>query len=146
MAATMPTPDRPAARAPGDERSLVGLFSDLWRETATLVRDEAELAKAEISEKVSQVQTAAVELAAGALVLYAGFLVLLAAAAIGLAQVLPEDVGPWLAPLIVGAIVALAGGVLLVMGRNKIKARSLAPERTLDSLRRDTELAKGHAR
>ena len=135
-----------ATRNANEQRSLVGLFSDLWRETATLVRDEAELAKAEITEKVTQVQTAAVELAAGAAVLYAGFLVLLAAAAIGLAQVLPEEMAPWLAPLIVGLVVAGAGVVLLVIGRNKIKAGNLAPERTIDSLRRDADLAKEHAR
>jgi hypothetical protein len=111
MAATMP-----------EQRSLVGLFSDLWRETA------------------------AVELAAGALVLYAGFLVLLAAATMGLAQVLPEEMAPWLAPLIIGVVVAAAGVVLLMIGRNKIKARSLAPERTLHSLRRDADLAREHAR
>ena len=135
MAATVP-----------EQRSLVGLFSDLWRETATLVRDEAELAKAEISEKVTQVQTAAVELAAGALVLYAGFLVLLAAAAMGLAQVLPEELAPWLAPLIIGVVVSAAGVILLMIGRNKVKAQSLAPERTLHSLRRDAEFAREHVR
>jgi hypothetical protein len=139
----------PEARVPRDansQRPLVGLFSDLWRETATLVRDEAELAKAEITEKVTQVQSAAVELAAGAAVLYAGFLVLLAAAAIGLAQVLPEEMAPWLAPLIVGLVVAGAGVVLLVIGRNKVKAGNLAPTRTMESLRRDAEFAKGHVR
>ena len=35
-------------------RTLMGLFADLWRETHTLVRDEAQLAKAELSEKVSR--------------------------------------------------------------------------------------------
>ncbi|HYD57217.1 MAG TPA: phage holin family protein [Burkholderiales bacterium] len=142
MAATMPR----EVQGRSQERSLVGLFSDLWRETATLLRDEAELAKAEITEKVTQVQTAAVELAAGALVLYAGFLVLLAAAAMGLAQVLPEEMAPWLAPLIIGVVVSAAGVVLLLVGRNKVKAGSLTPERTMHSLRKDAALAKGHVR
>src|SRR5437870_2420011 len=61
-------------------RSLIALFSDLWRETSTLVHEEAELAKAELSEKVSQVGTGAVELAVGALVAFAGFIVVLFAA------------------------------------------------------------------
>ena len=44
------------SRPPRPEgRSLIALFSDLWRETSTLVHKEAELAKAEMSEKVSQV-------------------------------------------------------------------------------------------
>ena len=133
-----------AASMERNDRSLIGLFSDLWRETATLVRDEAELAKAEISERVTQVQSAAVELAAGALILYAGFLVLLFAAAAGLAQFLPEEHAEWLAPLIIGLIVAIAGAILLMVGRNKIKARSLAPERTMRSLRRDADMAREH--
>jgi len=129
---------------PGRERSLVGLFSDLWRETTTLVRDEAELAKAELSDKVSQVQSAAVELGAGALILYAGFLVLLWAAAMGLAQFLPPEHAPWLSPLIIGLVVAIAGGILLMVGRNKVKAGSLKPERTMQSLRRDADMAREH--
>lgn len=162
MAATMDReyqdPNRPyelkdsgrarAYEAPGAEvreRSLVGLFSDLWRETATLVRDEAELAKAEISEKVSKAQSAMVEVAAGALILYAGFLVLLFAAAAGLAELLPGDMANWLAPLIVGLIVAITGGILLMAGRNKAKENSLAPERTMRSLRQDADMVKDHA-
>jgi hypothetical protein len=139
MAATAPTP-------PADQRSLVGLFSDLWRETSTLLRDEAELAKAEISEKVTQVETAAVSLAAGVAVLYAGFLVLLAAAAVGLAYLLPTEHAAWIAPLAVGVIVMAAGAILLARGRSKLKAERLAPSRTLESLRRDAELAREHAR
>lgn len=136
--------DRPQEMRRGGDRSLIGLFSDLWRETATLVRDEAELAKAEISEKVTQVQSAAVELAAGALILYAGFLVLLFAAAAGLAQLLPEEHRNWLAPLIVGLVVAIVGGILLMVGRNKVKSQNLAPERTMRSLRRDADMAREH--
>lgn len=134
-----------APQGPSQDRSLVGLFSDLWREMSTLLRDEAELAKAEITEKVNRVQTAAAELAAGVAVLYAGFLVLLAAASVGLAQLL-GDQGPWLGPLIVGLVVAIAGAVLLARGRSQIRAGNLAPGRTLESLRRDSEMAKEHAR
>ena len=137
--------DAASSRNSGQDRSLMALFSDLWRETATLLRDEAELAKAEISEKVTQAETAVASLAAGALVLYAGFLVLLAAACGGLAKLLPEDQAMWLAPLIVGVVVMGAGIVLLMMGRNNLKAEKLTPRRTMHSLRKDTELAKEHA-
>ena len=41
-----------AETPPRETRSLIALFSDLWRETSTLVHEEAELAKAELSEKV----------------------------------------------------------------------------------------------
>ena len=91
-------------------------------------------------------QSGVVELAAGALVLYAGFLVLLFAAAAGLAMFLPPEHAGWLAPLIIGLIVMIAGAVLLAKGRSNLKAGNLAPERTMQELRRDAELAKEHAR
>ena len=125
-------------------RSLVGLFSDLFRETSTLVHEEAQLAKAEISEKVSHLGSGAAAMAAGGAVLFAGFIVLLFAAVNALAMFLPPEHAAWLAPLIIGLIVMIAGYVVLVKGRNELKAESLKPARTMDSLRRDTQLVKEH--
>jgi hypothetical protein len=125
-------------------RSLVGLFSDLLRETSTLVHEEAELAKAEISEKVSQVGSGAAAIGAGGAILFAGFIVLLFSAVNALAMFLPPEHAAWLAPLIIGLIVMIVGYIALAKGRKEFKAESLKPTRTMDSLRRDTELVKGH--
>ena len=127
-------------------RSLVGLFSDLWRETQTLVHQEAQLAKAELSQKVSQVATGAGEIAGGGLILFAGFLVLLFAAVGALQLLIDSEHSVWLAPLIVGVIVMIVGYVLLSRGRKQLQAESLAPERTIESLQRDARLAKEHAK
>lgn len=125
-------------------RSLVGLFSDLWRESATLIRKEAELAKAEISEKVAAVSTGIGSLAVGGAVLFAGFLLVLFAVVAGLGQILPPELAPWLAPLIVGAVVLLVGWILLAAGREKLKTENLKPSRIARSVRRDAELLKEH--
>ena len=125
-------------------RSLVRLFSDLWRESATLIRNEAELAKAEIAEKVSALGTGMVSLAIGGAVLFAGFLLVLFAIVSGLAQVLPAQQAPWLAPLIVGAMVLFVGWLLLASGRDKLKTESLKPSRIARSVRRDAEVVKEH--
>jgi Putative Actinobacterial Holin-X, holin superfamily III len=125
-------------------RSLIGLFSDLFRETSTLVHEEAELAKAEISEKVSQLGTGVAAIAAGGAILFAGFIVLLFAAVNALAMFLPPEHAAWLAPLIIGLLVMIVGYIALSKGRKEFKAESLKPSRTMDSLRRDTELVKGH--
>jgi hypothetical protein len=125
-------------------RPLAGLFSDLWRETTNLVHDEVELAKADISEKVAQTGRGVGAVAAGGAVLFAGFLVLLGAAVGALMVVLPPDMAPWLAPLIVGAIVTIAGAIALSSGKRKLAPENLKPTRTLDSLRRDAEVAKEH--
>jgi uncharacterized membrane protein YgdD (TMEM256/DUF423 family) len=127
-------------------RSLVGLFSDLWRETQTLVHQEAQLAKAEISQKVSQVTTGAGEIAAGGVVLFAGFLVLLFAAVGALQLLIASEHAIWLAPLIVGVIVMIVGYIVLSRGRKQLQAENLAPERTIESLQRNATLAKEHAK
>jgi len=131
------------ARANG-RRPLAGLFSDLWRETTTLVHDEVELAKADISDKVTQAGRGVGAVAAGGAVLFAGFIVLLFAAVGALEMVLPPQQAPWLAPLIVGAVVTLIGAIALSSGKKKLQAENLKPTRSIDSLRRDRDVAKEH--
>jgi xanthine/uracil permease len=133
------------ASVPQQDRSLIGLFSDLWRETQTLVHQEAQLAKAELSEKVSQVTTGAGEIAAGGAVLFAGFIVLLFAAVGGLQLMIDSEHAIWIAPLVVGAVVMIIGYILLSRGRKQLTADSMVPERTVQSLQRDARLAKEHA-
>ena len=108
------------------------------------MHEEAELAKAEISEKVSQLGSGVAAIAAGGAILFAGFIVLLFAAVNALAMFLPPEHAAWLAPLIVGLLVMIVGYIALSKGRKEMKAESLKPSRTMDSLRRDTELVKGH--
>jgi hypothetical protein len=134
------------ASIPSQERSLLRLFSDLWRETTTLVHEEAELAKAELSEKVSQVTTGAGEIAAGGAILFAGFIVLLFAAVGALELMLPTEHSIWIAPLIVGLVVMIIGFIALSRGKKQMQAESLAPRRTLESLKRDARLAKEHVK
>jgi xanthine/uracil permease len=144
-------PDRDYAQGRSSDyaqqgRSLMSLFSDLWRETRTLVHQEAELAKAEISEKVSQVTTGAGEIAAGGAILFAGFIVLLFAAVGALELMLATEHSMWLAPLIVGLVVMIVGYIVLSRGRKQMSAESLTPDRTLESLQRDARLAKEHGK
>jgi hypothetical protein len=149
MAATSPhhTPGPRLLESPErTQRSLIGLFGDLWRETSTLVRDEAELAKAEISEKISQLGAGVAEIAAGGAILFAGFIVLLFAAVGALEMLIDSEHAIWMAPLIVGLVVMIAGFIALQKGRKEMKAENLAPRRTLQSLRDDAQLAKEHVK
>jgi hypothetical protein len=144
METTAPrTPPREPSPGPR-QRPLIGLFSDLWRETSTLVRNEAELAKAEISEKISQIGTGVAAIAVGGGIIFAGFLVLLFAAVGALELMLQTEHAVWLAPLIVGLVVMILGFVALAKGRSELKAENLKPERTMESLRQDARLAKEH--
>jgi hypothetical protein len=148
----MPRGDMPGGDIPGADamrgdaprgRSLVGLFSDLFRETSTLFQEEAQLARAEISEKVSQIGSGAAAIGAGGAILFAGLIVLLFAAVNALAMFLPPEHAAWLAPLIIGLVVMIIGYIALSKGRRDFKAESLKPSRTMESLRRDTELVRG---
>lgn len=125
--------------AGGDDRSLGELFSELTRETTTLVRQEVELAKAEMTQKASSVGKDIGYLVAGGAVAYAGFLALLAAVILGLGQL---GVTWWLSALIVGAVVAAIGGFLVMSGMNNLKQEDMAPRATLDTLKEDAQWAK----
>jgi len=127
-------------------RPLVGLISDLWRESATLLRDEAELAKSEVSEKMSQLGTGIGSLALAGAVLFGGFLLILFAAVGLTAKVLPDEQAQWLAPLLVGVVVLFIGWMLLSAGRNKLKGGNLTPSRTVRSVQRNAEVVKEHIR
>jgi len=120
------------------DRPLTGLLTELAQETTTLVRKEVELAKAEMSEKVNQATAGAVSLAAGGMVAFAGVIFLLLAATFGLAKFME----PWLAALIVGGVVTILGVILVSMGKSKLSARNLQPNRTISTLQDDKRWAK----
>jgi len=118
--------------APNDERSIGELFAELSRETSVLVRKEMELATTEMTAKVKTAGTHAAIVAAGGALVHAGLLVLLAAIVIALAQL---GVPPWLSALIVAAVVMVMGYVLVTTGIGKMRATSLAPTQTMESLK-----------
>lgn len=120
------------------ERSVGSLFGELVGETSALVRGEITLARKEMHENLSTVQRGVAAMAAGGAVLAAGLLALVAAAILILDLVMPA----WLAALIVGAVVATVGAIMLVAGKRKTLQEGLKPERTLSSLQDMTQLAR----
>lgn len=128
-------PDAPEVIEPGvkTERSLSTLLSDLTGETVELFRQELALLKIELQEKLSRAGVGAAALAAAALIGFSGWLFLLLAAVYALAIVVP----PWAAALIVGVLVLAIAGVLALIGKSRLRADALTPERTLRSLRED---------
>jgi len=121
-----------------DDRSLGELFSDLSRQTSTLVRQEVQLAKTEMSDKATKVGKDVASMAAGGAVAYAGFLAIVAAVILLLAEVIPM----WLSAFIVGVAVATAGYLLIQRGREAMKHENLAPTQTIETLKEDAEWAK----
>ncbi|MBP2315819.1 phage holin family protein [Azospirillum soli] len=125
-------------RDPRQDRPIAGLFADLARETTNLARAEIELAKTELTEKAGEAAGGIAYVAAGGLIAFAGVLVLLAAAVLALSNV----IAPWLAALIVGVVVLAIGGALAMMGKGKLSAKNLQPQRTMETLRDDKRWAR----
>jgi putative Mn2+ efflux pump MntP len=129
-----------------DDRSLGQLLKELTSETTTLLKQEVNLAKTEMSEKASRVGTNLGSLAVGGGVAFLGALALLAAAIYGLTSILDQfmslGVAVWLAPLIIGLILAAVGYSLVNKALETLKRESLAPQRTTQSLQENKEWLK----
>lgn len=124
------------------ERSIGELIAQLMRETSLLFRQEIALAKNELSEKLSQAGSGIAEVAIGAVILLLSLQALLAAAIIALAQ----SIGWWQSALVLGVVVLLIGTGILIRGLANLRAETLAPRRTLASLRENREWAKEQIR
>lgn len=126
-----------------DDRSLGQILRDLREETTQLLRQEVDLAKTEMSEKMSKLGTNMGSVATGGAVLFAGALVLLAALTLGLialfSQFMDRDVAMWLAPLLVGGILAGIGYSMMTKALHALKQEGIAPKRTTQSLKENKE-------
>jgi drug/metabolite transporter (DMT)-like permease len=117
-----------------EELSLDELFTRLGREMSTLVRQEMQLMAAELRQSVEAIGQSVAFLVAGAAVAYGGVLVILAAVVLALGQTgLPW----WLAALIVGAVVAAVGYMLVMRAQSELQAANLALQRTIATLEED---------
>jgi len=125
-----------------DERSLGELFSELARDTSTLVSQELTLAKTEMSQKASRVGKDVGFLAAGGAVAYAGLLAVLAGVIVLLGQVIPM----WLSAILIGLVVAGVGYFLVRKGLDALKREDLAPRQTIETLKEDQQWAKDQTR
>ena len=122
-----------------DERSLGDLFSDLSRETTTLVRQEVQLAKAELTQSATEAARGIGMLVAGGAVAYAGLFFLLLAIVFGLIEV---GWDPWVSALVVGLVVVAIGAILVLRARESLKRANLAPQKTVETLKEDAAWAK----
>jgi hypothetical protein len=126
-----------------DDRSLGQILRDLREETTQLLRQEVDLAKTEMSEKMSRLGSNMGSVATGGAVLFAGALVLLAALTLGLialfSQFMDRDVAMWLAPLLVGGVLAIIGYGMVKKALQALKQEGIAPQRTTQSLKENKE-------
>lgn len=130
--------------APRSERSLGELFGDLTSQLGQLVHKEVELARTEMTANLVRTGQNASLIGAGGVVVHAGFLALVAAVIALLVSAFDLDV--WVGALIVAIVLFVVGFVLIQRGRSQLAAGSLAPTRTIETLKDDAEWAKDQTR
>jgi hypothetical protein len=118
-----------------EDQSIGELLGDLYQGASQVISLEIELAKTELSQKASRIGKNAGFIAAGGAIAYAGFLALIFA----ITAILATFMYTWLAALIVALLVLAAGGALVMIGLKTLQQESLAPQRTLDTLKEDKE-------
>jgi Putative Actinobacterial Holin-X, holin superfamily III len=122
------------------ERSIGELFGQLSQDMTLLVRQEVQLARTEMSDKLSRLTTNLISVAAGGFVAYLGGLALVAAVILALRDL--ANISLAVSALIVGAILAVIGWIMLQRGLKEMKRVDLAPRRTVETLKDDVQWAK----
>ncbi len=119
-----------------DNRSIGDLFAELSRETSQLVKKEVELATTEMTAKARKAGGHVGVAAAGGALAHAGLLVFLAALVLGLSEM---GVTPWLSALIISLLTLGIGYLLVNRGLAGLRGTSVAPTRTMESLKEDAK-------
>src|SRR3954454_3925228 len=129
-----------------EERSIGQLLKELTQESSTLLKQEVDIAKTEMSEKASRVGENLGAVAVGGAVALLGAIGLLLFAINALASLLSKFMSPgiavWLAPLIVGGILAAVGYSMIKKALETLKRESITPKRTTQSLQENKEWLK----
>jgi uncharacterized membrane protein YqjE len=120
---------------PGDP-ALGDLIRQLAQDSATLVRQEVALAKAELQSNVKSVARDLTMVAVGGVIALIGAMVLILFLVLAVGDALDEY---WLGALIVGLLFVIVGGLLAKSNLNKLKHESVAPTRTLETLKEDKQ-------
>jgi hypothetical protein len=130
---------QPTAQTPAAEPPLGELFRKLADESGTLIRQEIALAKVELKESVGTAVSEAVWVPVWGAIALVGALVLVAFLVVGLGAILDNY---WLSALIVGLVFTGGGGLMAMAALKKLKAISLAPDATIQTLKQDRVWAK----
>jgi uncharacterized membrane protein YqjE len=124
------------------ERTLPSVLDDMAGHIRQILHGEVRLAVTEVKEDAAKAGRAALALAAGIfLSFYAvGFLLLACVYA------LSTLVAPWLASVLVAAVVAVAAVAFISAGRKKLQAANLGPDKTVRSIKENVQWAKQRIR
>ena len=118
---------------------VVTLATAAFAQTADLLQAEFRLARAELAEKMSAIRSSLIMLLLGAIFLIVALGMILQALASALIE---AGVSPPAAILLVAGGAAVLGLVLFLVGHKRLNHPELTPNRTLNSLSRDSRMVK----
>jgi hypothetical protein len=140
-ASAVASPGQGSGRDVGNA-SVGELLGEVTRDLSTLMRQELALAKAEVREEAVKAARAGGMLGAAGFASYMVLLFASIAAWQGLAEVMASG---W-AALIVTVVWAAVGGVLFVLGRQRMREVNPKPERTVETVSEVPGTLKGAVR
>jgi len=120
-------------------RGVPDIVVDLLNEFTTLLRKEVRLARTELSDKIGMVGVGLGLIVGGAVLAMAALVVILEAI---VAALIDQGLAPAAAAAIVGIVVLVIAAIFFAVGLSRLKARNLAPKRTVEQLQRDAAVAK----
>ena len=132
---------------PSPTSTIAKLLRDLRDEATTLLRQQVALVKAELQENTARLASHAAQLAIGGMVMFVGSIVVLVGLSY-LVALLLERAGlesnnaRWLGFVLVGALVSLAGTVLLMKAKAALAGDPLTPRKTIETLKTDQQWAQ----
>jgi len=129
-----------ATRQEPNQRSVGELFGQLAQDASLLIRQEIALARVELTQKADRLRRDTMAVAAGVAVLYFGAFALLAGLILFLDQVV--GLASWLAALLVGAVLAIAGYLMLQRSLRELRRINLVPRHTVETLKDDMQWVK----
>lgn len=124
---------------PADFREAPSLIVAAFRQFSQLMQDEVALAKAEVSRNISRAGTGLALIGVGAILALTALDVLAAAVVAWLAA---EGFTVGTSAIIVGGVLLALAVVLALVGRARLSADALAPDRTIRNVREDIDTMK----
>lgn len=134
--------ETPQANQTKDDRPIGELVQEASQQTALLVRQELALAQLEMKEKGKRAGVGAGLFGGAGAVAFYGGATLIAA----IVLVLSTALEPWIAALIVAAVLFAVAGILALTGKKQVdQAGPAAPEQAIESTKRDIDEVKRRA-
>ena len=120
-----------------EQRSVPDLLQNIVGNIQEIIRSEFRLGVTEVKEEANRAVKPVTTLGAGAFfALYAfGFLLL------SIVYALSNVMAPWMAALVVTAVVGLPAAVLISSGLNRLKKVKVVPEKTIASVKENVQWA-----